>query len=123
MFSCRNYTLAKKSTDSNDRIKQGLLYIRENFMEDLSVESIAKQAGYSPFYFSRQFKSITGMTVMKYVESIRCRHAYEMLAGGMNVTRAAFECGFRNLSYFTKVFKQQYGILPSKVKYIKEGRY
>lgn len=115
-YLCRHYTLAKKSSGSNDRIRQGLLYIREHFMEDLSVEAIAKQAGYSPFYFSRQFKNVTGMTVMKYVESIRCRHAYEMLVDGMSVTKAAFECGFRNLSYFTKVFKQQYGILPSKVK-------
>ena len=56
------------------------------------------------------------MTVMKYVEFLRCRHAKELLESGASVSKTAVECGFSNLSYFTKVFKRQYGVLPSKVR-------
>ena len=112
---CRNYTIQKRENVSNDRIKKGIVYIREHFDEALDVETIAAHAGFSRYYFSRQFKEITGMTVMKYVEFLRCRHARELLEEGASVSKADLECGFTDLSYFTKVFKRQYGILPSKV--------
>ena len=113
---CRNYMQEKSSAGCNSQIKRGLTYIREHFTEDLSVEQIAFQAGFSRFYFSRQFKNIMGMTVMKYVEFLRCRHAKELLESGTSVSKAAVDCGFSDLSYFTKVFKRQYGVLPSKVR-------
>ena len=40
----------------------------------------------------------------------------ELLEEGASVSKAAMECGFSDLSYFTKVFKRQYGVLPSKVR-------
>ncbi len=113
---CRNFTYRKRENGNNDRIKRGIIYIREHFTEALDVEIIAAHAGFSRYYFSRQFKEITGMTVMKYVEFLRCRHAREMLEDGASVSKAALECGFEDLSYFTKVFKRQYGMLPSKVR-------
>jgi len=113
---CRRFTTKKRENVSNDRIKQGIIYIREHFTESLDVETIAAHAGFSRYYFSRQFKEITGMTVMKYVEFLRCRQAKEMLMEGASVSKAALECGFTDLSYFTKVFKRQYGILPSRVR-------
>lgn len=114
-YLCRNYTCEKSGHGDNSRIKQGLTYIREHFTEDLSVEQIAFHAGFSRYYFSRQFKNVTGMTVMKYVEFLRCRYARELLEGGASVSKAAMECGFGDLSYFTKVFKRQHGVLPSKI--------
>ena len=113
---CRNYTTRRREDVNNDRIKRGLIYIREHFAEDLDVEEIARHAGFSRYYFSRQFKAVTGMTVMKYVEFLRCRHARDLLEDGASVSKAALECGFSDLSYFTKVFKRQYGVLPSKVR-------
>lgn len=111
---CRNYTCERTTHGSNDRIKKGLIYIREHYTEDLTVEQIAQQAGFSRYYFSRQFKEVTGLTVMKYVEFLRCRHARELLSEGASVSKATVESGFSDVSYFTKVFKHQYGILPSK---------
>lgn len=115
-YLCRNYMQEKHSNDSKDQIKRGLTYIREHFTETITVEQVAFHAGFSRFYFSRQFKSTMGMTVMKYVEFLRCRHAKELLENGATVSKAALESGFSDLSYFTKVFKRQYGVLPSKVK-------
>lgn len=115
-YLCRNYMREKSNAGNNSQIKRGLIYIREHFTEDLSVEQIAFQAGFSRYYFSRQFKNVMGMTVMKYVEFLRCRHAKELLESGTSVSKAALDCGFADLSYFTKVFKGQYGVLPSKVR-------
>lgn len=115
-YLCRNYGYGEKENYANNRIKRGMSYIREHFAEDLKVEEIADYAGFSRFYFSRQFKCITGMTVMKYVELLRCRYGKELLEEGTSVTKAALECGFSDVSYFTKVFKKQYGMLPSECK-------
>ena len=93
-----------------------MTYIREHFTEELDVEVIARHAGFSRFYFSRQFKETTGLTVMKYVEFLRCRHARELLEDGWHVSKDALECGFKDISYFTKVFKRQFGVLPSKLR-------
>lgn len=114
-YLCRHFSTIKQTTGNQDRIKQGLTYIREHFTEDLTVETIASQAGFSRYYFSRQFKSITGMTVIEYVLFLRCRHAKELLSQGQSVSKVALECGFSDLSYFTKVFKRCFGVLPSKV--------
>ncbi len=115
-YLCRNHVSEKQSAGNDDMIKSGMIYIREHFRENINVESVAAHAGFSRFYFSRQFKRITGMTVMEYVQFLRCRHARELLlAGNCSVSRAAMECGFSDLSYFTKVFKEQFGVLPSRV--------
>lgn len=113
---CRNYTEHKKNHVNNDCIKKGILYIREHFTETLNLEMIAAYAGFSRYYFSRKFKEITGLSVMKYVENLRCRYAKELLEKGVCVSTAALESGFTDVSYFTKVFKRQYGILPSACK-------
>ena len=115
-YLCRKYAYGRKNSENNSQIKRGLVYIREHFTETLTVEMIATKAGFSRYYFSRQFKSVMGMSVMKYVEHLRCRHARDLIENGDSVSSAAAECGFTDLSYFTKVFKRQYGILPSKVR-------
>ena len=115
-YLCRNYTVEKRNRENNSQIKCGLTYIKEHFTESLSVELIASQAGFSRFYFSRQFKLVMGMSVMKYVEFLRCRYARGLLENGATVSEAAAESGFSDLSYFAKVFKRQYGMVPSKVK-------
>lgn len=73
------------------------------------ITEMASQSGFSRYYFSRQFKSIMGMTVMKYVEFLRCRHAKELLISGISVTKAAQECGFSELSYLQRCLNGSMG--------------
>lgn len=115
-YLCRNHKINRVNTKNDTMIKKGLIYIRKHYKENLSVDQIASHTGFSRYYFSRQFKEITGMTVTEYIRFIRCRHAYELLSEeNYSVSKAAMECGFTDLSYFTKVFKRQTGILPSDV--------
>ena len=98
-----------------ESVKEAIKYIKEHFDEQMSVAQIARAAGLSDSYFSRIFKSVTGYTIVSYVNLVRCRNAAKLLASGKyKVGEAANMCGFENLSYFTRTYKQIMGVLPSK---------
>lgn len=98
-------------------VKAGIKYIKKHFKEQLTVEDIADYAGYSKYYFCRCFKEITGYTVNSYINTIRVDHAHNLLSKqGMSVSEVSEECGFSDISYFTKIFKKYASVLPSKVK-------
>lgn len=62
-------------------------------------------------YLCRIFKEYTGKTVVDYINELRIDNAcHEMTVKGMSVTRAAYDSGFNNLSYFCKVFKHYKGV-------------
>jgi len=95
-------------------VRKAVNYIREHFSEKLTVEQIASAVGLSKYYFLRQFKQVTGTTVIAYLNSTRCCYAKELFLGGAeNVKEVALRCGFENFSYFTEVFRRYTGRLPS----------
>ena len=70
----------------------------------------------SPLYFGTLFKQETGLTFRQYLTNIRINQAENLLSSGMyNVSEAAAECGFSDVFYFSKVFKEHRGISPSEV--------
>lgn len=98
-------------------VKKAIRYLQEHFAEELTVDQISQAAGFSKYYFSRGFKEITGRTVVDYLNMIRCSHARKLLSSGRyNVSESAQRSGFTNLSYFTKIYKQYMGGLPSREK-------
>ena len=68
------------------------------------------------------FKKETGLGFSKYLNSLRLQHAEQLLrsAEGQNVTRVAESCGFEDSNYFSKKFKEVYGVSPKKVQ--KKGK-
>lgn len=97
-------------------VKTAIRYIREHMTENLTVESISAAVGFSKYYFCRTFKEMTGQTVINYINAARCGFArWLLLSGRYNVTEAAEQSGFANLSYFTKNYKKYMGQLPSQV--------
>lgn len=98
------------------RIKKVLQYVLEHYNEPLTVDEMAKMAKLSPLYFGAFFKQETGQTFRQYLRSIRLNQAENMLNSGIyNVSEAAAECGFSDVFYFSKVFKEHRGITPSEV--------
>jgi AraC-like DNA-binding protein len=83
--------------------------------EQLSVESLAEEIGLSRSQLLRKITALTGVSVNELIRTIRLQKAAQLL--GQNwapVSQVAYEVGFSNLSYFSKVFKDQYGVLPSE---------
>ena len=114
----KNHTQSEQVSASDrapgvERIKRTMVYIRQNLRVSLSLDDIALHAGISKYYFTREFKRVTGQTVFEYINAVRCKEAKRLISGGMTVSGAAQACGFENLSYFSRTYKKCIGELPS----------
>jgi AraC-like DNA-binding protein len=95
-------------------MKQAIGHIHSNSHKDLSLEEVAKLVGLSKFYFSREFRRITGYTFLSYVNLIRCEKAKQLLTENQaTVGEIGRLCGFENQSYFSRTFLKCTGMLPS----------
>lgn len=112
-----NYTLGKTQKAhilGKNRIKDVIKYINEHYREKLTIEIIAKHIGISPSYLSHEFAKFTGHSIVEHINLLRCQKAQKFIRGGMNVSEAARESGFDNLSYFTRTYKKYLNKLPSE---------
>lgn len=108
---------AKQEVHSFAQIKDTILYIRQNFDKKLTLDILAEKAFVNKFTLSRNFKAITGQTVVEFINNCRCERAKQLIKSGVPVSEAAEKCGFNNMSFFTKTFKSVTGKLPSEYKY------
>ena len=94
------------------RIDAVIRHVRENLNDDLTLDTLARVAGFSPFHFHRLFKYMTDETVSDLVTRLRLERAVVLLAATpkLSVTDAAFECGFQSVSAFSRAFKRRFGI-------------
>jgi AraC-like DNA-binding protein len=96
-------------------IQDAAKYVSQNYAEEITLDSIAEKYAMSPSYFSKQFKSITGVGLIEYLNHIRITAAEKLLIQtNMPITRIAMECGFNDSNYFAAVFKKIKGITPKK---------
>lgn len=89
-------------------------YIDQNIEEILRLDDILKYVGMSKTPFEKHFKAFFGTTFSAYVLGRRIEKAKEMLTKGYSVSQVADECGFQDISHFSKTFKKHTGKLPSK---------
>lgn len=88
-------------------------YLNENYMYDLSMEEIASYTGRSLATFKRDFAKVSDLTPQKWLIKRRLEAAHELIKSGKKkVTEACFDVGFKNLSHFSKVYKETYGYAP-----------
>ena len=91
--------------------------IEKEYSHRLSLAELAATVGMNEKYMCRFFREFTGMTPLDYVNRVRIdRACHNMTVNRMNVTEAAFECGFNELSYFSKVFKKYKGMSPGQYR-------
>ncbi len=83
--------------------------------EQLSVESLAMEIGWSRAQFYRKITALTGKSVNDLIQGFRLQKAAQLLGQQWgSVSQVAYEVGFSNPSYFSKCFKEHYGVLPSE---------
>lgn len=88
-------------------------YMNAHLREDLTVDELARVAGMSKYYFCHNFKLYTGLSPIRYLNSLRCQMARSELRKGATVCAAAAEVGIENISYFTRLYKSVIGNVPS----------
>lgn len=102
------------------RLKSVLSHIRNHYQNTMSLEELAAIAQMSPKYFCRAFSQMTGRTPVEYLNYYRIEQAGEQLVMTENsVTEIALNCGFHDMSYFSKTFTRYKGVSPRT--YRKEG--
>jgi YesN/AraC family two-component response regulator len=83
--------------------------------EQLSVESLADEIGLSRSQLFRKISALTGASVNELIRTFRLQRAAQLLEQNWApVTQIAYEVGYSNLSYFSKAFKEKYGVSPSE---------
>jgi AraC family transcriptional regulator len=79
----------------------------------LTLRSLAREAGLSPYHFLRMFERLTGVTPHQYVLRTRLREAAMRLTTGPGkVLEIAFDCGFGDVSNFNRTFRAEFGVSP-----------
>ncbi len=89
-------------------------YMNENYMYDLSLEEMAAYTGRSLATFKRDFAKVSELTPQKWIIRRRLEAAHELISSGSKrVTDICYEVGFKNLSHFSKIYKEAYGVAPA----------
>ncbi len=101
-----------------DFIKNAIRFIRSNAGQpDLSIDEIAKGAGFTTDYFNRLFSMHTGFNIMEYVRFRRLnKAAYLLRTSDRDILDIALECGYEAHESFTRAFKKQYGKTPTEYR-------
>lgn len=108
---------------AEEKMKQVLTFIRSHYAEALTVGQLAGLCHFSETYFMSFFKRFAGMTCVEYINHYRLSQAARILVQtDRPVTEAALENGFRNISYFNRQFRRQYGTTPREYRKAAEGR-
>ncbi len=106
----------KDTSITDKRIKKVMHYMTNHYKEPLTVQNMAELVNLSNMYFGSLFKQETGMSFHKFLTSIRLNRAEDMLyCGEYKVNEIADACGFSDVFYFSKLFKENRGFAPSNV--------
>lgn len=96
------------------RMQKAIAHIHEHLAENCTVPELARIAGFSESYFSKLFRQITGQSVITYQNTLRLNQARNLMQlGDCNVSEAAAAVGFRDIYYFSRLYKKVMGTPPS----------
>lgn len=106
-----------KEHQKHQALQKALLHIDQHFRESIDQKDLAQRCGMTPFRFCRLFKETLGQGFMEYILHKRMDFARELLSNSrMPITNIGYEAGFKDPSYFARVFKQILGCTPSEYR-------
>lgn len=104
---------SEKTLRDGERIKVMLQYIQEHYDGALTLAMIAGSANLSENECLRCFRGMIGCTPIQYVKQIRIQKAAELLLStDAKVSDIGAKCGFQEMSYFAKTFRELKGCTP-----------
>lgn len=108
---------ATTTTGYSHRIASVLQRLESDFQAPHSLSELARDAGLSPYYFLRAFKSATGITPHQWILRARLRNAAQLLVTTRAaVTDIALDVGFEDLSNFIRSFRAEFGASPRQYR-------
>ena len=107
----------EEASPTKQIFQKAVRYINENYMQQISCDSIATRFNYSTSYMQYIFKKEGNTTIKVYINNIRLNQARYLLSNShTNVTNVALACGFLDSNYFSTAFKNKYGTSPRKYR-------
>ena len=85
--------------------------------EEVTVEAVTKELGYTRQYISGRFHRITGRLLSQFLKEKRLEKAAKLLkSGNLRVSQVARRCGFDSENYFRQQFRQRFGMSPRQFR-------
>ncbi|WP_127536133.1 response regulator transcription factor [Paenibacillus illinoisensis] len=104
-------------------IESAKCYIDENYMQEITLTSIAEQFNYHPSYFSEMFKEGAGISFIQYLTETRMKHATRLLKETqLSVWDITELTGFSSPSYFSARFKKVHHMSPSEYRVLQSEK-
>ena len=102
------------SDENTDKINRAAAYIRRNYQEDISLDSVAGYVSLHPSYLSYLFKKKTGESFLHFLHTVRLQAACRLMQEKPEfpLEKISEMVGYRTSTYFYKTFRQRFGTSP-----------
>ncbi|MDF2514124.1 MAG: AraC family transcriptional regulator [Herbinix sp.] len=106
--------MTKEQAEISKSVQSCCDYISSNITQSLSIDFLAKRAGYTEYYFSRKFKQEMKMSISDYIKAEKIRQAKLLLSSTTkSIQEISDDLSFNSRSYFSDSFQKIAGISPS----------
>ncbi|MBU4290307.1 MAG: arabinose operon transcriptional regulator AraC [Verrucomicrobia bacterium] len=117
LLTCDIWNPASRTAGLDDRIRTALNYLCDNSVKRITLTDLGRVCALSPSRLSHLFKQQMGETPMQYLEQRKIERAKDLLLmTGKTVSQVAYEIGFENQFYFSRVFKRCTGKSPRQIR-------
>ncbi|MFI3174070.1 MAG: response regulator [Bacillota bacterium] len=118
-------TVEEEYEDKSQKIQKAIVFMQSHYNEDINMAVVSNEVSMNYTFFSETFKEQTGKSFVEYLKSVRIHMAKKLLRETcMQISRVAFEVGFKDDKHFSKTFKIETGMTPTdyKKKYIEKNK-
>lgn len=117
LFLSADEALSPADRQKIERYKKMVSYMETNYPHTITLQDLGNVVSCNPQYMCRFFREITGTSPMQYLISLRVEHACSLLRRTeKSVLEISLDCGFENVSYFIRKFRQLKGCTPGEYR-------
>lgn len=100
---------------NSHRVAKMVNWIKENYSESFTIETLIKNSGMSISTFHHHFKTLTSMSPVQFQKKIRLNEARKlMLTGHIDAANASFKVGYESPTQFSREYSRQFGLSPMR---------
>lgn len=100
--------------ETSELLRNIIIWSMSNIQHSVSIADVASIVGYSPNYFCAWFKRHTGISYVRYFNTLRINYSCSILLDGGSLARACDSIGLSNMSYYIQLFKKIRGVTPKQ---------
>ena len=110
-------SLPHKSESDPNILSSVHLYLRSQYMDDITLEKLSNYFFLSKYYLSHAFKKKYGISPMLFLNKCRCEHAHKfLLTTSYSIAQIAISVGFNSIVHFSRTYKKFYSVSPTQTR-------